>query len=148
MKKKWEIPPKSIKKPCFSLRDLFRSIRNGRFAGGKKIISQKAPRNDSFRPFLIFQHFFSKIDEDFWPFCYLQPICCVSVCPQGPFFYKKSHFWRKSVIYLFKKLKKPNFFAKKSSFFPISQVHYRAPSQIRFLALPKMTKLGKSTKSL
>ena len=81
---------------------------------GEKIISQKAPRNDSFRPFLIFQHFFLKNDKAFWPFCYLQPICCVSVCPQGHFFHNKKNFWRKGVIYLFKKLKKRHFFVKKN----------------------------------
>ena len=110
------MPPKSIKKPCFSLRDLFRSIRNGRFAGGKKIISQKAPRNDSFRPFLIFQHFFSKIDEDFWPFCYLQPICCVSVCPQVFFFTKKNTFGEQ-VSYISSKNSKNTTFLQKNLIF-------------------------------
>ena len=124
------MPPKSIKKQCFSLRDLFRSIRNSRFAGGKKIISQKAPRNDSFRPFLIFQHFFSKIDEDFWPFCYLQPICCVSVCPQGPFFYKKKSLLAKKCHISLQKTQKTSLFYKKTEFFPICQVRYQSPRMV------------------
>ena len=32
---------------------------------------QKAQRNDSFRPFLIFKQILSKIGEDFGPFWYL-----------------------------------------------------------------------------
>ena len=105
-----------MKKECFSLRDLFRSIRNSRFAGGKKIISQKAPRNDSFRPFLIFQQFFSKIDEDFWPFCYLQPICWVSLCPQGPFLQNKLLLPKKCHISL-QKTKKTYLFCKNNIIF-------------------------------
>ena len=117
MKKHPENTPKIDQKTMFQPPGPVQIDPEQSICRGKKIISQKAPRNDSFKPFLIFQQFFSKIDEDFWPFCYLQPICCVSVCPQGPFFYKKSHFWRTSVIYLFKKLKKPNFFAKKLHIF-------------------------------